>query len=41
MKTEESHQWMNNAATVWYLKVKEELGKMAAMKSKYDKAIFY
>ena len=32
---------LNDAARVWNLKVKEELGKMGVMKSKYDKAIFH
>ena len=32
---------LNDAARVSYLKVKEELGKMGAIKSKHDEAIFY
>ena len=32
---------LNGSARVWYLKVKEELGKMGVMKSKYDEAIFH
>ena len=32
---------LNHATKVWYLKVKDELGKMGAIKSKYDEAIFY
>ena len=32
---------LNDAAMVWYLEMKEELGKMGAMKSKYDEVIFY